>query len=403
MPVFAYKAKKDNAETVLGDIVARDANEAIEMVSRRGLLPVAVEEKEGEGAASVLGLSAGNVRRKDIMVFTGQLVSLLKAGVPLLQSIELLSRKTRNAKLAYVLSDIALNIRNGKTFSAGLEDHPDIFEPLYTAMARAGEEGGSIREMLAEMADYYRKQEDIALKVRGALTYPAVMLVAGIGTVIFVLTFVLPKIKVLFKDMHTALPLPTVIVLKLSEMVQNGWPVILAIAVLGALSWQSLRRMAAFRRAVGQVIFALPWVREFALKIEMQRFTRTMSFLLEGGIPILRALELAIPTLSNETLKDDLGKCKDMIADGATFGDTLRRSVLIPDIVPSLVAVGEEAGALAQSLRDIAETYEQEIGESTKAMSTLLEPLLILLVGSVIAFIVFAMLMPIFQMDIFAQ
>ncbi|NTV28811.1 MAG: type II secretion system F family protein [Candidatus Omnitrophica bacterium] len=403
MPLFIYKAKKENAETVIGEIQARDAEEAVELVSRLGLLPVSVEEKGAVGVATTGGRVDGHISRRDILAFTSQLVSLLKAAVPLLKSVELLAGKTRNARLARVLADVVQNIRNGKTFSSCLEDHPQVFPPLYVAMARAGEEGGRMREMLAEMADYYRKQEDMAMKLRSALTYPAVMLVVGTGTVLFILTFVLPKIQVLFRDLHNALPLPTLIVLKMSEIVQKGWPVMLLVTAVFALSWQYLSRTTAFRRICGRLIFTLPGARDFALKVEMQRFTRTMSLLLAGGIPILRALALSIPTLANEALKDELRKCQGLIEDGVAFGDTLRDSPLIPDLLPSLIAVGEESGTLSQSLKDIAETYEQEISESTRAISTLLEPVLILVVGVVIAFIVFAMLMPIFQMDIFAR
>ena len=403
MLVFTYKAKKENAETVVGDIEAHDADEAIELVNRMGLLPISVHEKTLLGPTAFSGHRAGYIRRRDILVFTSQLVSLLKSAVPLLQSIELLSRKTRNAQLSSILSEIAQKVRNGKAFSACVADYPLIFSPLYVAMARAGEESGRMFEMMADMAEHYRKQEEIAAKIRTALTYPAIMLVVGIGTIIFILTFVLPKIKVLFKGLHAALPLPTLFVIRLSELVQSGWLVILIVAAAGILLWRSLNRTEGFKRAKGMLIYALPLVKDFAVKVDMQRFARTMSLLLASGIPILRALGVAIPTLSNEALKDELRKCQTLVEDGASFGETLRDSKLVPDIVPSLISVGEESGSLAQSLKDIADTYEQEIGEATKAMTTLLEPLLILAVGAIIAFIVFAMLMPIFQMDIFAR
>jgi type II secretory pathway component PulF len=403
MKVFVYKAKKDNAETVVGEVSAHDAAEAIELVSRMELLPISVEEKSPEAADDAAVKRGQSVRGRDILTFTRQLVSLLRSGVAVLPAIELLSRRTRDARFARVLSDMALNIRNGRTFSSCLVEYPAIFPPLYVAMAGAGEESGKLRELLSEMAEHFRKQQEIALKIRTALIYPAFMAVVGISTVAFILSFVMPRITVLFKDLNTALPLPTLIVMRVSTLVQKGWPVVFVLVFFGIIFWRSFGRVDKVRRVLYSLLDMVPIIRDLSLKIDLERFTRTMGLLLDSGIPILRALEVAIPTVANEALKDELRACQDKVAGGAGFGQVLGESALVPELVAQLIAVGEESGELALSLKDIADSYEQEIGEATKTMTTLLEPALILIVGGVIAFIVFAMLMPIFQMDIFAR
>jgi type II secretory pathway component PulF len=399
MPVFIYKAKQDNAQTVSGEVTARDAQEAVELVSQLGLLPVSVEEK-GIVAASVLGTR--RIKSRLVYAFTRQLASLLKSGVPLLHALEVLQRQMRDISFSVIINDVIVNLRNGRTFSSCLQDHPQAFPDIYVALVRAGEESGRLKELLVSLTVYHRKQDEISQKVRGALTYPAFMLVVGVGTVFFILGFVMPKISVLFEGMHTVLPWPTQFIMGLSHAVRVAWPAGLVLIFLGALAFRFMAQAPLLRRRMKSFFMDLPVIKGFAVKTDMERFARTLGLLLESGIPILKALEISVPTLEYEPLRIEMSSCQERVAGGASFGDCLRDSINIPDIVAQLIVVGEESGELPGSLRDIADTYEQEIGEATKAATTLLEPLLILIVGLIVGFIVFAMLMPIFQMDMFA-
>jgi len=399
MPVFIYKAKQDNAQTVSGEVTARDAEEAVDLVGQLGLLPISVEEK---GTVSPGVLQQRHVKPRVVHAFTRQLVSLLKSGVPLLHALEVLQHQMRDPHFSVIISDVILNLRNGRSFSACLREHPLAFPDIYVALVRAGEESGRIKELLASLTVYDRKQDEIAQKVRGALTYPAFMLVVGVGTVLFILSFVMPKISVLFEGMNTVLPWPTRMIMGLSHGLRTAWPLLVVMVFLGALASRFMAQAPAFRRRVKAFFMDLPVIRDFAVKADMERFSRTLGLLLESGIPILKALEIAVPTLDYEPLRIEFAVCQERVAGGVSFGECLRESVNIPDIVAQLIVVGEESGALPGALRDIADTYEQEIGEATKAVTTLLEPLLILIVGLVVGFIVFAMLMPVFQMDMFA-
>ena len=399
MPVFIYKAKQEDAQTVSGEVSARDLDEAIDLVSRQGLLPVSVEEK---GLLSS-GLLTHKVRPRLVYVFTRQLAGLLKSGVPLLQALEVLGRQTRDASFSSIIHDIIMNLRNGRQLSLCLKDHPQAFPDIYVALVRAGEESGRLKELLLSLSVYHRKQEEISSKVRGALTYPAFMLVVGVATVFFILSFVMPKISVLFVGMGTDLPWPTRVVMGLSHALRLVWPVFFVLAFIGVLSVRFLSQAVGFQRRVRGFITSLPLIKGFAVKTDMERFSRTLGLLLESGIPILKALEIAVPTLDHQPLRQELALCQERVTGGASFGECLRESSYVPDIVAQLIAVGEESGELPGALRDIADTYEQEISETTKAATTLLEPLLILVVGLVVGFIVFAMLMPVFQMDMFAH
>jgi type II secretory pathway component PulF len=400
MPVFVYKAKKENAQTVTGEISARDVDEAVDAIGRLGLLPVVVEEK---GAATSVGVVRSRpVKMRLVYAFTRQLVRLIKSGVPLLRALEILAHQTRDAHFKAIIDDITVNLRNGRSFSSCLSDHPQAFMDVYVTLVRAGEESGRLKELLASLMVYQSKQEEIAQKVRGALVYPAVMLFVGLGTVLFILSFVMPKISVLFLGMHTELPWPTRVVMGLSQAVHFAWPAFVVLLFLGIVFARSLSQTPAWRRKIKDFFSDLPFIKGFVIKTDIERFSRTMGLLMDSGIPILKALEIAVPTLDYAPLRAELAMCHERVSGGASFGDCLKDSPFIPDIVVQLISVGEESGELAEALKDIADTCEQEIAETTKALTTLLEPLLILFVGLVVGFIVFAMLMPIFQMDMFA-
>lgn len=404
MPVFSYKAKKEDATTVTGDVTARDADEALDMVIAKGLLPVSVAEK---GDTSSTGAAHGRrVKPRQLHAFTFQLAKLLRSGIPLLRALEVLSRQMKSPREAYfagVIRDVALNLSNGRSFSECLAGHAWIFPDIYVIMVRAGEESGRLKEILDSLAVYERKQDEIARQVRGALVYPAFMLVVGVGTVFFILSFVMPKIAVLFEGMRTSLPWPTVIVMSASHAVRAAWPVLFGLTLAGIVWGRFAAHSPQMRRALRSFLTGLPFLREFAIKTDMERFSRTLGLLLASGVPILKALETAVPSLEYEPLRRELVVCQERVAGGASLGACLSESSRIPDVMSQIIAIGEESGELAGSLKDVADTYEQEISEITRSATTLLEPLLILVVGLVVGFIVLAMLLPIFRMEMFVS
>jgi type II secretory pathway component PulF len=402
MPSYIYKAKKDAANAITGQITAQNEEDALELINQLGLIPVSIEESNAEGVL-VSNIRESKVDNKELYLFSKQLAHLLKSGVTLLKGLELLARQTKSVYFSKVLDDVSIGVKSGRSFSACLADYPAIFSALFVAMVRAGEEMGSLRQMLGNVADFLKAQDEFARKVRGALVYPVFMLGIGILTVVFILTFVMPKMAVIFTDAGQALPLPTRIVMSVSSFVKAYGLITLIVGAVFIFAFRRFQKTAQGSIVVGQFLLNLPFVRSFVLKVDLARFTRTMSLLLQSGLPIIRAIELAIPTVHNPQLKAHLLFCVQNLTSGENLGSALGQSKLVPPLMVQLIMVGEESGNLQESLRDIGESYESEINETTRLVTTILEPLLILSVGAVVGLIVFAMLLPIFSMDLMAR
>ncbi len=397
MPTFYYKAKKENAETVLGQISAQDPEEAVELINQMGLVPVSVESRST--VSSKVETLQRSVRRREVYVFSRQLVNLLKAGVTILRALEIVGSQTRNPNFKAIITTLGAEIRDGRSFSDALSDYRRIFSPFYINLIRVGEESGKLKEVLLDITEYQRSQEEILSKLKSALIYPLFMGGVGLLTVIFILTFVLPRILGLFSSLQENLPLPTVILLNISQFLKIGWYWII---LGGIFIWFLSSRFINSPRGktlLSQLRLRLPGLGPFTLKVELGRMARTLELLLKSGIPILRALQIATPVLNNELIKEAFSRSQADLAKGNSLGLSLRQSPLIPVVVSDLVVVAEETGSLTEIFHEIAETYEEETKETIKVMTTLMEPVMILIVGSVVGFIVFAMLLPVFQID----
>lgn len=402
MPIFYYKAKNKVAETTHGQILAQSKEEAIEKINQLELMPIVVEDAAGE-TANAPHTFAGKVKVKDLYTFSRQLASLIKAGLPLLSALQVIEQQLSNLYFRSIISTIILEIKDGKSLADCLAQHPQVFSSLYVAMIRAGEESGQLKDMLVSVAEYLRNQHEIITKVKTALAYPLIMLIVGLATVVFMLTYVMPRLAHLFVDMQQSLPLPTVIVMASSELLRKWWIVILLIIFVLAFFMSRWSSSSAGRVVLSRLQLHLPLWGPFILKVELARFCRSLELLLKSGISILRGLKLASPIVGNVLLREQLERCHDEVAGGNSLGESLKRSKNIPVIVGDLIAVGEESGSLTHTLQEIADDYEREINETIKVMTTLLEPIMIIVMGAVIGFMVMAMLLPIFQLDIFSR
>ncbi|MFA5088360.1 MAG: type II secretion system F family protein [Candidatus Omnitrophota bacterium] len=401
MPIFLYKAKNQKTETVTGQINADNKDDAIEKINQLGLLPITIET-QGSSSPSA-GLTAfRRVSIRELYHFSRQLAGLLKAGISLIRALQIMESQQSNIYFQQIINNICAGVRDGRAFADCLSEHPKVFSSLYTAMVRAGEESGNLQEMLSSLAAYYRKQSEFISKVKAAMAYPIIMMILGAGTVFFILTFVMPRITGLFVHTQAALPLPTVLLLRLSEVLAKGWSWIAIFILATVFFYRRWIRSTAGHLAWSRFQLKLPWVGAFIVKIELALFFRTLELLLKSGIAILRAMSLSIPLINNDLIKADLTKSQDDLSAGGSLGQSIKASKTIPKMLGDIVTVGEESGSVATSLQDIADTYEQETEEFIKIATTLLEPLMILLVGSAVGFIVFAILLPIFQMEMFS-
>ena len=404
MPTFKYHAK-DGPKDVHGALEARSKEDAVERINQLGLLPVRVEAQASSGkksAADARHIFAPRVRSKDVTIFSRQLASFVKSGVPILRGLSIIAEQSENPAFKSVLAKVHAEIKEGTSFSETLKKFPKIFPPLYVAMVNSGESSGNLHEVLLRIADYRQKQEAIMTRVRSALAYPILMTIVGGGTIIFMLTFVMPRMMRIFERMEQELPAPTQVLLTLSQWLQAGWLWLLAGGVIGVVLYKRGTKTNVQKALMSRLKLKLPLVGAFVYKSELAQFNRTLELLVKSSISILRALKIAIPILDNTVIQDELLKSYKDLEEGSSFGKSLEQSNLFPKFMTSLIVIGEESGRLDEALAEIAGTYERETDETIKVMTSLLEPVLILLLGLIVGFIVSAMLLPIFQINMMA-
>lgn len=404
MTLFKYKAK-NGTKNVEGTLEAQSREDAIGRINDMGYLPVRVEAKEGKNSKESAGshhLFAPRVKSKDVTIFSRQLASFVKSGVPILRGLSIISEQAENPAFRKVLNEIRNEIKEGSAFSLTLRKYPKIFSPLYVAMVNSGESSGNLHEVLLRIADYRQKREAIVTRVRSALAYPALMTLVGGATIFFMLAFVMPRLMRIFTRMDQALPVPTQILLNVSAFLQQGWMWILLGIVVLVVFYQRGSKTKSQKAFISHLKLRLPVLGPFYYKSELAQFARTLELLIRSSIPILKAIKTAIPVMDNTVFQDELMKSYKDLEEGSSFGKSLSRSELFPKFMTSLIIVGEESGRLDEALGEIASTYERDTDEAVKIMTSLLEPILILVMGLIVGAIVIAMLLPIFEINMMA-
>lgn len=396
MPVFAYRAKRGPDETIDGRLEADSREAALARLDAMGLSPSMLETT---AEVSRMGRSRhGRVSSRDITTFTRQLAGLLRAGVPILRALATIRQQHASPAFQALAERIVGSVRDGRMLSEALSGFPDLFPPLYINMVRAGESAGRLDDILLRLAEARERDEELRSRVASAIAYPGLVLGLGVVSVFVILTFFLPRIMHLFDGMERVLPLPTRLVLAVSGVCANGWGWIVAgvgLAVLAARRYAATERG---RSALDVLLLRLPVVGRFALDTDLVRFSRMLSLLTAAGIPVERALALSAETLANRRLRAAVQRVgDDTVRRGASLAEGFRRQPEIPAYLTNMMAVGEESGRLDETLLEAAEFYQRELDRDLRLATTLLEPALILVVGAAVGFIIFAMLLPIFQ------
>ncbi|MFA5094658.1 MAG: type II secretion system F family protein [Candidatus Omnitrophota bacterium] len=403
MPFYSYKAKGGPDKIVTGEIEAPSQDIAVEKLAERGLMPVSISQVEEAGQRRELpaGVSAGaswaRVKQKELDIFTRQLASLIRAGVPVLRALSLIASQTETRSLKAVAEGIGIQISEGKMLSEALSRYPNVFNGLYISMIKAGEKSGTLDEVLYRLADYREKEDEIRRKIQASAAYPTLVIIVGIISVFIMLTFFLPKLMSIFTDM-SQLPLPTRILKQVSDFMSANWiGVLLGFALLFALFFGA--KPGSYKKQILDAVkINMPFVRKFVRNAEIARFARTLELLFKNGISVHESLQLSADTVDNEALKEQLKKAQEEIINkGQTLSASLKKIGIFPTFAVNMIAVGEEGGRLEESLAEIANVYDREVDQSIKIMTSLLEPVLILVVGGIVGFIVFAMLLPIFN------
>jgi type II secretory pathway component PulF len=333
-----------------------------------------------------------------LLTFTRQLAGLLKTGVPILRALRTLREQTSDRRMIRMVSELEDRVRNGVMLSDALSAFPRIFPPLFVGMIRAGEAGGAVDEILRRLAQAQEDEDEVRGKVQAALAYPGLVLFLGIVSVVVLLTYFMPKIAELFVHSPQALPWPTRFLIGASAvLVRHGIWVLLGVMVLGVAA-MGIWRSAAGRQTVDRILLRLPVIGRFLRDADLARLARTLALLIETGVPIQRALDLSAGALRNSVLRQDIGAVsRNTVQQGGTLAAGLKQQPRIPLFLTHLVAVGEESGRMEEALTEAARFYNLELTTGVRLITNLLEPLLILLVGAVVGFVIFAALLPIFE------
>jgi len=424
MPKFNYIALDRSGNETKGAIECGSQNEAIGRVKDMGLFPTKISESEKEEQAGkkakaakaakpksaggrkggglniqirIPGLSGG-VKPKVLTTFTRQLATLVDAGLPLLRGLRVLEKQERNGNLKNIIGELATSIEGGSTFSEALAQHPKVFNRLFVNMVKAGELGGVLEVVLKRLAEFSEKAQKIKGKVKAALFYPIAVLIVAVGIMILLMTFVVPKFKDVFGGMGITLPQFTVIVLAISDLIRNNiLGTMGAVAVLVVLFLLFIRTKFG-RRLWDKTKLVMPPTGQVVSKVSISRFARTLGTLVSSGVPILQALTIVRETAGNVIISTAVSKIHESVKEGETITAPLEASRVFPPMVVSMVDVGEQTGALPEMLLKIADNYDEEVDNAVAAMTSLLEPIMIVFLAVIVGSIVIAMFLPLISM-----
>lgn len=406
MPVFEYAGYDGKGKASKGIIEAESARSARQRLRGQGVFVRTISETEAKPQTPTTlsqidfkQLFQG-VSTQDVVVMTRQLATLVAAQIPLIQALSALAEQTESVKLKTVVAQVKDDVNEGTSLAAALRRHPKIFPAIYVNMVQAGEASGALDAVLLRLADFMENQAELRGRVRGAMIYPVVMMLVGIGVVVFLVTSVIPKILTIFESQRQALPLPTLVLMKISNIAASWWGLLIAV-LIGAAIYGARRY---FQTEKGQQrrdewILKFPVFGILARKLAISRFARTLSTLLSAGIPLIQAMDITRNVIGNRVLEQALDTARENVSEGASLSAPLRQSGAFPPVVTQMIAVGESSGELEPMLVRVANTYEQEVKTALDGLTSLLQPFMIIILGAIVGFIVIAVLLPIFQLS----
>jgi type IV pilus assembly protein PilC len=417
MPRYSYVALDSRGQESTGFVDASSTNQAIGQLRQAGYFPTNVCEEAAaggpDGKAMRLGPKAPrpervvpsknvvlfqrkSVKPKTLMIFTRQLATLIDAGLPLLRGLNVLAKQERDSVLKTTINKVADSVQGGSTFSEGLAQHPRLFNDLYVNMVKAGELGGVLELVLTRLAEFQEKAQKVKNKVVAAMVYPIIVLLLAVAIMIVLLIFIVPKFETIFHDMLGDKPLPTItlFVMGISDFMQKHWTVLLAVAVVLFVTGKVAARTRRGRSVIDRAKLRAPLFGDLIRKTAISRFSRTLGTLVTSGVPILQALNITRETAGNTVIARAISQVHDSVKEGESIMQPLEASGAFPPMVISMIDVGEETGQLPEMLVKIAEVYDDEVDNSVAALTSLLEPIMIVLLALIVGTIVIALFMP---------
>ena len=402
MPTFIYSARKQSGEEYKGEVSAADRFMVYSKIRKEGGTVVSVEEKRHGIPLSMEALNNlfGSVSMAEKIILTRNLAAMIGAGLPLSRSLDVMERQTRNPKLKHILGEIGNDIKAGKNFHAALETFPKIFPPIFVSMVKAGEESGKMVDALKNLGDQMGRAYALNRRIKGAMTYPAIILIAMVIIGILMLVYVVPTLTQTFTELGAELPATTRGIIATSTFLVEH-TVISLVLIAGFISlFVTLLRTQRGQRAFDFTLLRIPVISELVKQANSARTTRTLSSLLSSGVPVVTALSITKDVLQNSYFKEVLAAAEKSIERGEPVSKVfITHEKLYPVLVGEMMAVGEETGKLSEMLKDVAAFYEEEVEQKTKDLSTIIEPFLMIFIGSVVGFFALAMISPIYSIS----
>ncbi|MCX7805731.1 MAG: type II secretion system F family protein [Planctomycetota bacterium] len=405
MPKFKFVARDAGGKRVEQTVEAASREEVMSNLRRDNLTVLSITEAGGGGAAAILTPGKGkrlptpHVKAEDLVVFTRQFATMISAGIAVLECLDILMEQAEDPGFKAALHQVIEDVRGGADLSAALGKHPRIWERIYVNMIRAGEASGQLDVILVRLAEYMEATEKLKREIKGAMTYPVISLTMIFGITIFLLVFIIPKFQEIFKALKVDLPLPTVMVLGLSRIMSTYWlqGILILVAAIILIRWWKKTESGGYMW--DKLMLKLPIFGQLFQKVALSRFARTFSTLLKSGVAILGALEIVASTAGNRVLEEAINKARDSIRQGEPLAKPLAEYPVFPPMVVRMIAIGERSGALEQLLEKISQFYDEQVSATVEALTSLIEPLMIGIMGLVVGGIVLSVFLPIFKIQ----
>jgi type IV pilus assembly protein PilC len=394
--VWTYKAVDGSGVPSKGELKGASKDAVTEQLQQQGLKIIALAEKKNAFNADITLFK--RVKATELTVMTRQLATMITSGMTLLRAFYVLEDQIENKLLQETVGAVREDIESGLAFSEALSKHPKIFSPLYVAMVRAGETGGVLEASLDRISDQLEKDDQLRRQVKGAMAYPVVVLSFALMVLIGLIAFIVPVFVGVFKDFGGELPLITKVTVQASHMVTHQWYLLIALAVGGPIGFKKWRKSSWGRPQWDRIRLKFPFkIGQTVQKISLARWSRTFSALYAAGVPIMQAIEITGQTAGNSVVEKAMADVIESVKSGGSIADPLKDAPIFPSMVAQMIAVGEETGNLDAMLSKVADFYEDEVAAAVKALTSILEPVMIILVGGIVGFIVIAMYMPMFK------
>jgi len=394
--VFTWEGKTRQGAVQKGEIAANSKEDVLALLRKQNIQPIDVKAKPKD---IKLSFGAPKVKDKDIVIFTRQLATMIDAGLPLVQCLDILGNQTENKTLQKTINQVRTDVESGATFADALKKHPKIFDGLYCNMVAAGEAGGILDTILGRLAAFMEKFAKIKGQIKSAMIYPAIILFVAVAVVSLLLVVVVPMLANIFVEAKMQLPFPTRVVMAFSNFLKGWGGLSLLFAVIGFfVGIKQFRKTEQGLRTTDSIALKMPVAGSLIQRVAVAKFTRTLGTLLTSGVPILEGLLIVSRTAGNKVVEEAIIATRQSVSEGKTLADPLGRAKIFPAMVVSMISVGEATGALDNMLNKIADFYDDEVDSAVAALTSMLEPVLMIFLGVVVGFVIVAMYMPIFQM-----